>query len=271
VKLKDEEVASYYAQLKDKVCDPTGCAVAIVDHRPWPNDSNQGQTRAYGSVFKAAAIRWGVYFQRKGKTNQVWIQASGNNIAGFGRRLFEWDEEQLLLRPVKAAEQAAAQADAQLDRRVFQYVCANPGCSQNQVETNVDGQAKRIRESLERLRTGVVRPDDGDEPSEAMRLVPTTGTQSKGKYWKPAPHAGSSSSQADETNRDELSVGPSGGEVRPAPPPPVRGRGTNSPQGSFPLPGDETYPSFLRERFEAGHLTETEHAELTSLHRLVAA
>jgi len=100
IKLKDEEVAQVLDALKSQVCDPTGCAVAIIDHSPWPSDANRGQVRGYGSVFKAAAIRWGVYMERKKGSGEVWIEARGNNVAGFHRKLFLWDENSLEFRTV---------------------------------------------------------------------------------------------------------------------------------------------------------------------------
>jgi len=61
VTLKDEDVGAVYAAIKAEVCDQTGAAVCVVDHAPWPTEGNRGQRRAYGSGFKAAAIRWGIY------------------------------------------------------------------------------------------------------------------------------------------------------------------------------------------------------------------
>jgi len=95
--------------------DPTGCAVAFVDHSPWPSDANRGQLRGSGGVFKAAAIRWGVYLERKKGSGEVWIEARGNNVAGFRRKLFLWDEDALEFCPVD--RQQIAQDD--LEKRIY--------------------------------------------------------------------------------------------------------------------------------------------------------
>ena len=47
VGLKDEEVALVLAAVKREICDATGCTVAVVDHSPWPSESNRSQKRAY--------------------------------------------------------------------------------------------------------------------------------------------------------------------------------------------------------------------------------
>ncbi len=89
VDLKDEQVGQIFREIKAEVCDPTGCTVMIVDHTPWPHEppswkkAEKGpppRGRPYGSVFKVAAIRWGIYLQRKGE--EVWLESHGNNMRG---------------------------------------------------------------------------------------------------------------------------------------------------------------------------------------------
>ncbi|MGH2800613.1 MAG: hypothetical protein ACRDM0_23680, partial [Thermoleophilaceae bacterium] len=94
--LKDEQVAEVLRAIKADVCDPTGVTVLTIDHSPWPSENTRGQRRAYGSVFKAAAIRWAVHLERDGEN--LWSEAHGNNLRGFKRRLTVWDEETLELR-----------------------------------------------------------------------------------------------------------------------------------------------------------------------------
>lgn len=181
IKLKDEEVAQVLDVVKSSICDPTGCAVAFVDHAPWPSDSNRGQVRGYGSVFKAAAIRRGVYLERKKGSGEVWIEARGNNVAGFKRRLFLWDADALEFRSVDRHQLA----DDDLDQRVYDYVSSHPGASQTQIEDGVTGKRDRIREALSRLLTSA--PGEG-----GLELVPRLplgpGAQPDGHYYYPAGH-----------------------------------------------------------------------------------
>jgi hypothetical protein len=176
--LKDEEVAQVLDVVKSSICDPTGCAVAFVDHAPWPSDANRGQVRGYGSVFKAAAIRWGVYLERKKGSGEVWIEARGNNVAGFHRKLFLWHADALEFRPVDRPQLA----EDDLEGRVYDYVCSHPGASQTEIEDGVTGKRDRIREALARLLTPA--PDGG-----ALELVPRRalgpGAQPGGHYYYP--------------------------------------------------------------------------------------
>lgn len=89
--LREEEVGALLAAIKAEVCDATGCAVLIVDHSPWPSDSNRGQRRAYGSVFKAAAVRSTIHLERT--DDDLFVEAHGNNLSGLPRTLATWDEE----------------------------------------------------------------------------------------------------------------------------------------------------------------------------------
>jgi hypothetical protein len=78
--MKEEEAARVLIQLKP-ICDETGCTIAVVDHASWPSDANGGRGRAYGSVFKQAAVRWGVYFSPHG--DGIRVEIRGNNIRGL--------------------------------------------------------------------------------------------------------------------------------------------------------------------------------------------
>jgi hypothetical protein len=93
-KLRDEEAAEVIARLKAEVVDATGCAVAVIDHSPWPSDSNRGHRRAFGSVFKAALARWTIHAERDG--DEVTIEARGNDLDGYRER-FVFDPDLLEL------------------------------------------------------------------------------------------------------------------------------------------------------------------------------
>ena len=111
-------------------------------------------------MFKAAAIRWGVYLERKKGSGEVWIEARGNNVAGFRRKLFLWDEDALEFCPVD--RQQIAQDD--LEKRIYEYVSGHAGASQTEIEDGVTGKRDRIRETLWRL----LRPAQGEGGLELL-------------------------------------------------------------------------------------------------------
>ena len=99
VGLREENVAHVLAELKRGVCDATGATVAVVDHAPWPTESNRGQRRAFGSVFKTAAVRWAVDLEADSKDGtKLYVEANGNNVAGFRRTPAVFDAETLEIR-----------------------------------------------------------------------------------------------------------------------------------------------------------------------------
>jgi hypothetical protein len=141
IKLKDEDVAVILAALKHDVCDPTGCAILFIDHSPWPTENNQGQRRAYGSVFKTAAIRWGVYFDKTGET--IFVEAHGNNLTGMPRTPALWDPEKLELRLIEPPSESGDLGD-----RIDDYLQRNPGSSTTAVVAAVSGGTTAIRSRL---------------------------------------------------------------------------------------------------------------------------
>ena len=92
--LKAEEISDIVKAAKVELCDPTGCTVAFVDHAAWPTETNTS-VRAYGSVFKAAAIRWGIYLKADG--SGISFEARSNNMPGTAKTLLAWDSETLEL------------------------------------------------------------------------------------------------------------------------------------------------------------------------------
>jgi hypothetical protein len=141
VTLKDEEVAEIYAAIKTDVCDQTGAAVGVVDHSPWPTEGNRGQRRAYGSVFKAAAIRWGIYLVVEGDT--LYVEARGNNIAGLPRTPAMFDTERLELRILEAPSQ-----EVDYDARIRDFLHRNRGAATRVVVAGVEGDDGAIRRRL---------------------------------------------------------------------------------------------------------------------------
>jgi AAA domain/DnaB-like helicase N terminal domain len=141
VSFKDEDVAAVYAAIKTEVCDQTGAAILSVDHAPWPTEGNRGQRRAYGSVFKAAAIRSGVYLDREEDT--LYVEARGNNINGLKRTAVIWDSERMELQLVEPLPQ-----EADLSDRIGDFLKRNPGAATHVVVAGVEGNDGAIRARL---------------------------------------------------------------------------------------------------------------------------
>jgi putative DNA primase/helicase len=97
--LKDEAVSHVYAELKARVCDQTGCTIAVLDHTPWPTENTRGVARSYGSVFKRATVRWGIYLSKRGSS--LLVEAVGNNVKGLSKHVAVFDEDALELRVVE--------------------------------------------------------------------------------------------------------------------------------------------------------------------------
>jgi AAA domain/DnaB-like helicase N terminal domain len=140
--LKEEDVAAVYTAIKREVCDPTGATVLAIDHAPWPTEGNKGQRRAYGSVFKAAAIRWGIYLERQGET--FFVEARGNNLVGLPRTAALWDADRFELRLTDPRKQ-----DVELADRIDEFLARNVGAATSVVQGGVQGGDREIRRELE--------------------------------------------------------------------------------------------------------------------------
>jgi hypothetical protein len=183
VGLKEESVAGVLAEVKREVADETSCTVALVDHAPWPTEGNRGQRRAYGSVFKTAAVRWSIHLEADPKDDtRLHVEASGNNVAGFRRTAAAWDKDALDIRLVDV-ERVNEEA---LDATVLAHVEAHPGQATSAIAAALEKSVNTIRPALQRL----------SEPSEAgmaQSVVCKTsrdlGTAGTGHYWFPHNHA----------------------------------------------------------------------------------
>ena len=170
--MKDEEVGAVLSRIKRDVCDVTGATVCVIDHAPWPTESNRGQRRAYGSVFKAAAIRWGVYIDREG--GKLYVEARGNNVVGFARSLAYWagDDRELRLIDTQRVD------DEERDERMLTYLDEHADwVSGRTAAKEVKGRESDNRKSLRRLETA------GRVTSARPKDVGRTGT---GLLWKRA-------------------------------------------------------------------------------------
>jgi hypothetical protein len=147
VKLKEEDVGELLGQLKAQVCDPTGCSIVTVDHAPWPTEDNKNQRRAYGTVFKAAAIRWSIFIERPGKGLSATVTISGNNLTGLAPTPAVWDADALELRLLDVER-----ADT---RELADSVCewlgrdGNFGTPKSVIEAAIKGRAADIRRILD--------------------------------------------------------------------------------------------------------------------------
>ena len=140
--LKEEDVAVVFTAVKARVCDQLDATVMIGDHAPWPTDANKGQRRAYGSVFKAAAIRWGIYLARDG--DKLWIEARGNNLAGFPKRLAAFDADRLELRLLEIETPESRDIAGEIEA----FLAEHPGASTVEVVEGVRANKKRTTDIL---------------------------------------------------------------------------------------------------------------------------
>jgi hypothetical protein len=116
--LRDEYAAETVVRLKD-VADATGCTISFVDHTPWAEEGRRTPSRGYGSVFKAAAVRFTIHIDKAGERR--WIDAHGNNIRGSSAhgRPFQRDDAgtRTRRRGLRTARALAARASQSRQRR----------------------------------------------------------------------------------------------------------------------------------------------------------
>ena len=210
VPLKDEGVAAVLAETKREICDRTSCTVAFVDHAPWPTEGNRGQRRAYGSVFKTAAVRWSIHLEADAKDDsRLHVEASGNNVTGFRRTPATWDDDALEIRllDIKTVD------EQEVDEHVRVYINEHPGAPTKDIENGVTGSRDAIRKSLERL----------SEPGELQSVARGPGRRANGNYWYPANHAALQSPGDNQATLGDNSPGESQGQLSPESPSPRRG------------------------------------------------
>jgi hypothetical protein len=193
-KLKDEDAAAIITAAKAELCDPTGATVLFVDHAPWPTESNRGQRRAYGSVFKTAAARWSVHFEADPKDDtRLHVEASGNSTAGFRRTPATWDAQALEIRllETKTLDLGA------LAEEILAYVDEHPGTATRRIAEGLGRRREAVSDTLETLETA------GRLTVKASRDLGRPGT---GRYWFPPNHAGSEASQHNGTTQGRLTL-----------------------------------------------------------------
>lgn len=188
--LKDEGAGDIIKQLKQHVCDTTGCTILIVDHMPWATDTNRLRLRAYGSVIKSAAARFHILIDAE--KDKLWIEARGNNIKGFKRTPAVWDADQLELRLLEHTEIA----DDEYAQRILDYLVDNPWALTRELEEDVEGKSSRLRLARQHLE------DEGRVIKRSSRDLGRPGT---GMRWNSPNQAGLSPVPDPGTSWDEQS------------------------------------------------------------------
>jgi hypothetical protein len=223
ISLKDEAAAEIVVALKREVSDATGCTVLIVDHAPWPSESNRGQRRAYGSVLKSAAIRWAIFLERQG--SKLYVSASGNNIRGLPRTPVLWDEEEHELRLVATGVDEAADQEALewlvdfVEREHAKDARGVPRGEAEEAFHEAHGghgrnRARRvITAQLELAETLAADPFEAARTGESeLRLARGTGETKHGVYLYPAAHAPSPLAVTSNGESGEKGPGANDGE-----------------------------------------------------------
>jgi KaiC/GvpD/RAD55 family RecA-like ATPase len=260
VGLRDEEAAAVLARVKAEVCDPTGAAVLVVDHMAWPNETNRGQPRPYGSVFKTAASRWRICLDRDNQS--LYVSASGNNISGLARTEALFDPSTHEVRLVGEEHMATCPSDSD---KIADFLAKHPGATTGEIARGArvkDGTTRSLLRTDPRFRR--VEPEAGRKHNAkcwalASLPVPDNGTGRDGQPAAqtapsqsldlPTPVGGSRDGQRPSTRPDE-SDGIVNGALRM---------------------GDEDFLPWLHARLEAGFITEGEWHEGDRAHRFVVA
>lgn len=140
-KLSDEDAASLILRAKD-VCDETGAAIAFVDHMPWPTEASKGgRTRAYGSVFKNAASRWGLYLEAGKTDGEAWFSARGNNVEGAPKQLAIFDRETFRWKLVDVSSESEADKRAAM----LDVIGGKPGITTTPLFEEIGGRHEVLR------------------------------------------------------------------------------------------------------------------------------
>jgi hypothetical protein len=152
--LKDESVALVLAAVKQEICDATGATVAVVDHAPWPTEGNKGQKRAYGSVFKSAAVRWAIHLEADWKdATTLHVEAKGNNVAGFRRCTAIWDEETL---EIRLLDEKKVSTEAEV--RDLLTLAGPDGLTMSELKAATEKSERTLREVLKK-KLGAIKQD----------------------------------------------------------------------------------------------------------------
>jgi hypothetical protein len=197
ISLREEEVAQVLVELKRGIADSTGCTVAVVDHSPWPTESNRGQRRAFGSVFKTAAVRWSIHLEADlSDPNRLWVEAAGNNVTGFRRSLAAFDPATLEIRLLDVQR---IDEDA-LDKEVFEHVSEHPGEATSTIAKTLHKRRENVEKALERL----------EAPGRVNQLCSKSsaelGRPGTGRYWFALNDAPSDPSQLFGTGQDDSAL-----------------------------------------------------------------
>jgi AAA domain len=263
VELATEEASAIVARLKAEVCDTTGCHVLVVDHMPWATEQNRKRLRGYGGVFKGAATRSGIYIDADG--TKLSVEIRGNNITSLKRTPAYWDADTLSLRLVDQHDVDTEEKK----RKLVSWITANPGKATNKVSAGAGGNEKTNTKLLNEL---------AEERRITKCSAKDVGAAKAGNYWMPCTDAGSCSasdlSAAERTTSDGVSQAACSASSAS----PYRGRRSGGaeqdtaeePAEHSSLPGDVTFPDFIDNCFQHGHLAIGEWLERRKQHALLS-
>ena len=148
---------------------------------PWATEQNRKRLRAYGGVFKGAAVRFGIYSIAAGE--KLYVEARGNNIQRVQAVAGGVDEDELELRLVDTKE---AVSDEEYEQRILQLSGRAWEVETDKLnggEGNVEGKKGPLVAARGRLLAS---------GSLEKRLGGTSGRKA---LWKLSTDAGSSGSQ----------------------------------------------------------------------------
>jgi hypothetical protein len=113
--LRDEEVDQLVlAPLATEICEGTEATVLVLDHKAWPTESNRGQHRAFGSVFKAARFRFSLSLEKRGGKFALFV--GGNDLEPAKLDLvLDWSR--LAFEPLDAEQDLEAAVVSNLNNR----------------------------------------------------------------------------------------------------------------------------------------------------------
>ena len=270
--LKDDEVARAVVALKHSVADATGASVVVVDHAPW------SARRTFGSVFKVAAARFNVFFERREGEEGVRLTAHGNDIAGFRNRNADFDRETLSLRvsdlPDETAEEIEARETAIL--AAVESLGDPTGDALNRAVPFRDERVRASRDSMLERGLLVLAPKRDPDRGRTRRYALPSGSSSQSSrssqvvpdellLSRPEPPRRGSG----RVNDDDL-TGEGPDELRPAHGLPSERSSSSAEEETeppIPIPGDPDYVAWLRAHRH--DFTEAQRRDLMERHRSI--
>jgi hypothetical protein len=175
--LRGEEVLPILNGLK-AIADQTGAAILVVDHAPKPSESTRGRRpnlTPYGSIFKAAAFRWGIY--TAAASDGIHLSAGSNNASpAISKELLVFDSEAYELRLVDVQHVS----EEEYEGRLLAYLDEHPGAVTKEILGAKLGNHDELRKALKRL---------VEAETLKMRSSGELGLSGTGNHYFPGNHA----------------------------------------------------------------------------------